>query len=124
MATVLIADDSRVQQQQMRNWLTDAGHKVISALDCFQAWNVAVTTPIDGMILDLNMPAGNGIDVLKRLKSSWKTSQIPVLVVTGNEADYEPLTKSMGAVEYLRKPLSFETFSAGLSKLIPATILQ
>lgn len=119
MATVLVADDSRVQVQLIATWLREAGYTVVLAMDCMQAWSVAVTTPPDAMVLDLNMPAGSGIEVLRKLKSSFKTSQIPVLIVSGNNTNFEPLVKSMGAAGYLQKPLRFEDFSSAMTKLLP-----
>lgn len=119
MATVLVADDSRVQVQLIATWLREAGYTVVLAMDCMQAWSVAVTTPPDAMVLDLNMPAGSGIEVLRKLKSSFKTSQIPVLIVSGNSTNFEPLLKSMGAAAYLQKPLRFEDFSSAMTKLLP-----
>jgi CheY-like chemotaxis protein len=119
MATVLIADDSRVQLQLLTTWLRDAGYTVMAAMDCMQAWSVAVTTPPDAMVLDLNMPAGSGIEVLRKMKSSYKTAQIPVLVVTGSIANLESVARGMGAVGYLNKPVSFEQFSSEMAKLLP-----
>ncbi len=119
MATVLIADDSRVQVQQMSYWLKDYGCKVLSAMDALQAVKKAEQTCPDAIILDLSMPAGSGITVLRELKSSRKTSRIPVLVVSGNSVSMEPLVRSMGAVGYLQKPLTLETFSSVLTELLP-----
>lgn len=119
MATVLIADDSRIQVQQMSYWLKDHGCKVVSAMDALQAVKKAEQTCPDAIILDLNMPAGSGITVLRELKSSQKTSRIPVLIVTGNSTSMEPLVRSMGAVGYLKKPVTFEKFSSVLSELLP-----
>lgn len=121
MATVLIADDSRVQVQQMSYWLSDIGCKVISASDALQAVKKAVQTTPDAIILDLNMPAGSGITVLRELKSSIKTSRIPVLVVSGSAVSMEPLVRSMGAVGYLQKPVTVEQFTSALGPLLPTT---
>lgn len=121
MATVLIADDSKVQVQQMSYWLQDIGCKVVSAMDAYQAVRKAAQTTPDAIILDLNMPAGSGITVLRELKSSLKTSRIPVLVVSGSAVSMEPLVRSMGAIGYLKKPVSYEEFSAALGQMLPVS---
>ncbi len=118
--TVLIADDSRVQVQQMSYWLSDFGCKVVSASDALQAVKKAKQTTPDAIILDLNMPAGSGITVLRELKSSLKTSRIPVLVVSGSEVSMEPLVRSMGAVGYLKKPVTVEQFTAAMGQMLPS----
>ncbi len=120
MATVLIADDSKIQVQQLSYWLKDFGFSVVSAADALQAVKKASQTFPDAIILDLNMPAGSGITVLRELKSSIKTSRIPVLVVSGSAVSMEPLVRSMGAVGYLQKPLTYETFFAALTQMLSA----
>jgi DNA-binding response OmpR family regulator len=120
MATVLVADDSKVQLHLLATWLREAGYNVIAAMDCMQAWSAAVRNPPDAVVLDLNMPGGSGVDVLKKIKSSLRTAHIPVLVVTANDSELEPLLKSIGAAEYLKKPVDFEQLAIVMKKLIPS----
>ena len=118
-ATILIADDSRVHVQLLTGWLQDLGLKVIAAFDAIQAWVTAMRTQPNMIILDINMPGGSGIEVLKRLKNSTKTRDIPVLVISGNAGpDTRDLVKRLGAVELLEKPLSCEALCAILSPLV------
>jgi CheY-like chemotaxis protein len=71
------------------------------------------------IILDINMPGGSGIEVLKRLKNSTKTRDIPVLVISGNAGpDIRDLVKRLGAVELLQKPLNGEALCAIVSPLV------
>ena len=68
------------------------------------------------IILDINMPGGSGIEVLKRLKNSTKTRDIPVLVISGNAGpQIRDLVKRLGAVELLQKPLTCEALCAIVS---------
>ena len=102
MATVPIADDSRVHVQLLTGWLQDLGLEVIATFDAIQAWVTALRTQPNMIILDINMPGGSGIEVLKRLKNSTKTRDIPVLVISGNAGpDIRDLVKRLGAVELL-----------------------
>jgi len=60
----------------------------------------------DAIVLDINMPAGSGIEVLKKLRMSIKTQQIPVVVVTGtSDAELERMARELGAAEFLHKPV-------------------
>jgi PAS domain S-box-containing protein len=64
----------------------------------FQAWMMGIRSQPDAIILDINMPGGSGIDVLKRLKTSTKTKHIPVLVVSGSGgSEMKNLVKRLGA---------------------------
>jgi CheY-like chemotaxis protein len=119
MATILIADDSRVHVQLLTGWLQDLGLEVIATFDAIQAWVTAMRTQPDMIILDINMPGGSGIDVLKRLKNAAKTRDIPVLVISGNAGpDMRDLAKRLGAVELLEKPLNCEALCAIVSHLV------
>jgi CheY-like chemotaxis protein len=81
MSKILVADDSRFQVALLTAALEQRGFEVVVALDGMQAGMVALRTSPDAIVLDINMPGGSGIEVLKRLKRSTKTQRIPVVVV-------------------------------------------
>ncbi|MGB0033473.1 MAG: response regulator, partial [Candidatus Sulfotelmatobacter sp.] len=83
MPKILIADDSRLYVHLISGWIQDRGFEVVVASDAIQAFVMATQHRPDAVILDISMPGGSGIDVLKKLKLSTKTKHIPVLVVTG-----------------------------------------
>ena len=80
------------------------------AYDAMQALMFAIRPPIPALIiLDINMPGGTGIEALRKLKLSAKTSTIPVIVLSGNtDADVPQQVKSLGAEEFLAKPIDPE----------------
>src|SRR5690349_8146548 len=105
MAKVLIADDSRVHIHLLTSWLEDEGFEVIPAFDAVQAWMCVTRNQPDVVVLDINMPGGSGIDVLKRLKLSAKTNRIPVVIISGNAGvDMRDFVQRLGAAELLQKP--------------------
>src|SRR5438045_4556044 len=106
MPTVLIADDSRVYVHQVSGWLQDKGAETIAAFDALQAWIFALRVRPDAIILDVSLPAGSGLEVLKRLKASTKTHHIPVIVISGSGGpETRDLVKRLGGEEFLQKPL-------------------
>ncbi len=103
---ILIADDSRVQVHALSTCLADRGFEIIVAMDALQAWTTALRSAPDAIVLDINMPAGSGAEVLKRLKHSAKTQHIPVVVISGNdEPDLKKEVTSLGASAFLPKPV-------------------
>jgi two-component system, OmpR family, response regulator len=84
MAKILIADDSRFQVQLLATALKQKGHEITVAQDTVQAGMLALRFLPDVMILDINMPGGSGVEVLKRLRRSTRTQDILVIVVSGN----------------------------------------
>jgi DNA-binding response OmpR family regulator len=118
MPKILVAEDSPVQIELLRNALQDKGFEVLVAKDALQAGIAARRFTPHAIVLDINLPGGSGIEVLKRLKSAEKTSQIPVVVVTGNE---KPETRreamKMGAADFFVKPVDLEKLTTLLAEL-------
>ena len=103
---VLLADDDRVLTHLLSSRLRAKGAETIVAHDAMQAFMSAMKSPPDVIVLDVQMPGGTGLAALNRLKQSAKTSQIPVVVLTGS-VDLEAAAsfKALGATEFLRKPV-------------------
>jgi two-component system response regulator len=66
----------------------------------------------DLILLDLNMPRKNGIEVLDEIKSDPNLSLIPIVVLTTSEAE-EDIVRAykLHANAYITKPVDFEQFS-------------
>ncbi len=106
---VLVADDDEVLTFLFRSALQGRGWEVDVAMDAMQALMFAVRTPPDAIVLDINMPGGNGTAALKRLKSSSRTSGIPVVVVSGTLDPAMPETvRALGAEEFMQKPIDLD----------------
>ena len=119
MAKILIADDSRFQGQLLASFLSPKGFEVVFALDALQAWTAALRSAPQLILLDINMPGGTGIEVLKRMKISSKTQHIPVIVVSGEENPAtESLARSLGAVDFLHKPVEQEELCAAVERAL------
>ena len=119
MPKILIADDSRVQIHIFSAFLAAKGFTVAVAVDALQAWMSALREMPDAIVLDVNMPAGSGIDVLRKLGMSIKTQHIPVVVVTGtSDPETERKARELGAAEFLHKPVDPGQLHAILARLL------
>jgi CheY-like chemotaxis protein len=115
MPKILIADDSRFQRQLLASFLGPKGFEAVFAADALQAWMAALRSQPQLILLDIQMPGGTGIEVLKRLRMSTRTQHIPVIVVSGEENPAtESMARSLGAVDYLRKPVEEEQLCAAV----------
>jgi CheY-like chemotaxis protein len=125
MAKILIADDSRFQVQLMTSCLAPRGFVVVSAGDALQTWMKALREKPEAIVLDINMPGGTGIEVLKRLRISDKTRHIPVVVVSGSsEPNIETAVKNLGAHDFLHKPVDPDQLCEMLSRLLNPPVPQ
>ena len=119
---VLVVDDSRFQVQMLKMALEERGFEVLVALDTAQAGMFALHHIPQAIVLDINMPGGSGIDVLKRLKHSTKTQKIPVIVVSGNEdPDIKNVALQLGAKLFLAKPVDAGQLSRAIDRLLTPT---
>ena len=106
---ILVADDDKVHVHLLTTLLKKRGYAVAVAYDGLQAWSTALRTKPDAIILDIHMPAGTGFEVLRKLKTSTKTSQIPVIVVSGSVNDDEVVAiETLGSDRFVRKPADLD----------------
>lgn len=80
------------------------------ALQYLERWEKGEPTPIV-ILLDLNMPKVNGLEVLEKLKSHPEFKNIPVVILT-TSSESSDLQKAyhLGVNSYIVKPVSFENF--------------
>jgi two-component system response regulator len=70
------------------------------------------------VLLDIQMPKVNGIEVLQKIKSDPKTSSIPVVVLTSSRENPDiQKCYSLGANSYIVKPVNFEGFAEAIKNL-------
>ncbi len=63
------------------------------------------------ILLDLNLPKVDGLQVLERLRSEPRTKHVPVVVLTSSNQEQDMLRSyDLGANSYVRKPVDFEQF--------------
>jgi len=70
------------------------------------------------VLLDLNLPKVNGIDVLKRIRADARTLTLPVVILTSSTQERDRLAAYRGfANSYIRKPVDFDQFTAAVQQL-------
>ncbi len=70
------------------------------------------------VLLDLNLPKINGLEVLKEIRSRERTRLLPVVILTTSNEDRDRIESyRLGANSYIRKPVDFEQFSDAIRQL-------
>jgi two-component system, chemotaxis family, chemotaxis protein CheY len=106
VTTILIVDDSATMRRMVMASLGRLdGVDFLEAGNGLEAIEQLALSPVDLMILDLNMPDMHGLDVLRFLSRHDAYSRIPVIVLTtrGDEESHETVLAA-GAALYLTKP--------------------
>jgi CheY-like chemotaxis protein len=103
---ILIVDDEPAILIVSRRRLEANGYEVITAESGKEGIEKAVTCEPDLVLLDIIMPGLDGYEVCRRLKSSEKTREIPVIIFTASSPQDDSGEKAIefGAVGYLTKP--------------------
>jgi two-component system KDP operon response regulator KdpE len=100
--SILVIEDEPQMRKFLRASLTSHGFRVVEAGTARDGESLATTNAPDLVLLDLGLPDGDGIDLVRRLRE-W--SRVPILVVSarGREAD-KVVALDAGADDYLTKP--------------------
>ena len=104
---ILIVDDTKANILILENLLNE-DYDVNSAFNGVDALDIASGAEIpDLILLDIMMPEMDGYEVCRRLKKDIATRDIPVIFVTAlTDVDDEARGLSLGAVDYITKPLN------------------
>jgi two-component system response regulator len=70
------------------------------------------------VLLDLNLPKLNGLEVLRRLRSDDRTRRLPVVILTSSVEEQDRINGyDLGANSYVRKPVDFKQFNEATRQL-------
>ena len=104
MKTVLVVDDELKITRLLRDYLQQAGFRVVTAADGLAALAVARTERPDMIVLDLGLPGLDGLDVTRALR---KSSDVPIIMLTARAEEADRIVGlEIGADDYLVKPFS------------------
>ncbi len=102
---ILIADDEKDIRSLLRTRLEFEGYSVIEAVDGLEAVRLAQEESPDLIVLDVMMPQLDGVEVCNRLRASFTTRHIPVIMVTAKAGKDDKLKGlGRGANDYVTKP--------------------
>jgi DNA-binding NarL/FixJ family response regulator len=119
MTRILVADDHELVRRGLRQILADAFPKLVlaEAADARQTLEAAEKQTYDIVLLDINMPGRNGIEVLQDLKRLHP--QLPVVVVSAfPERDYAVRAFKLGAAGYISKQSASSELVAAIHKAL------
>ncbi|MCZ6738205.1 MAG: CHASE domain-containing protein [Actinobacteria bacterium] len=116
---VLLAEDNEANRILTRDLLQVAGCNVTEATDGQTALDMARAEPPDVIVLDIQLPVVDGIEVARAIRSDDRLSDIPILAVTAL-AMHEDVDRIMaaGCDGYLAKPFTQDEFYAAMASLV------
>ncbi len=115
---ILVIEDNTDIAANLGDYLEDRGHTVDFAADGITGLHRAVVDRFDAIILDLNLPGMDGLEVCRKLRQEAH-KDTPVLMLTARDALEQKLAGfESGADDYLVKPFALQELDARLGVLL------
>jgi DNA-binding response OmpR family regulator len=114
---ILLVEDDQTLSQLVRRNLTAQGFAVDTAATLEEADGALAATSFDVVLLDLSLPDGDGLELLKKLRR--QRSNVPVIAVTARDGvDERVQGLNLGADDYIVKPFATEELVARMRAVL------
>jgi len=119
MKKILIVEDNPMNMELILDLLEFYGHNVTEAEDGIKALERLAEERFDIILLDMQLPKMDGLEVLERIKMNPSTACIPVIAVTAHAMKgSEEHFIEMGCVDYISKPIDINKFRKLIDKYL------
>ncbi len=127
MTKILMIEDDTDLQEGLAFSLKLEGYQTTCSNTCRDGLHLLNTEHFDLVLLDCNLPDGNGFDLCSQIREH---SRIPVLMLTARDTEMDEVKAlELGVDDYMRKPFSLAVLKARIKKLLqhkeqPETIVS
>jgi len=120
-ATILLVDDEDAVQKLLAFPLEQEGFRVLQARDGEEALESFAQEHVDLVVLDLMLPAVDGLEVCRRLRAR---STVPIIMLTARDDELDKVVGlELGADDYITKPFSIREFRSRVRALLRRSAL-
>lgn len=121
---ILVVEDQQSIAQNIASYMEDKGHVLDFATQGDQGLELALTNHYDLVILDLNLPVMDGLEVCKQLREQ-ASHHVPIIMLTARDSIDDKISGfTNGADDYLTKPFSLEELEVRCFALSRRHLLQ
>ncbi len=123
MQTILVVEDNATLLHSLQRGLSESGYVVATAANLKSAQGQVERELPDAVLLDLTLPDGDGMSLLRQLRE--QRSPVPILLLTARDRVSDRVSGlDAGADDYLVKPFSFDELLARLRVMLRRTTHQ
>lgn len=117
--TALVVDDSLSARRAASAVMQDAGYQVRTAIDGLEAVNMLQRFIPSVMLVDMEMPRMNGIELTAHVRDSARTKNVPVIMITSRSTEkHRRMCQDAGVNVYLTKPYSDDALIEHVQRLV------
>ena len=122
---ILLVDDDGLNRELTKLELTKKGCQIAEAASGTEALEMIQDNQFDLILLDIEMPGMNGLEVLSQLRLKYSPLQLPIIMVTANDNEHDIINAfHLGANDYLLKPLNYEISEARIRTQLSQSYLS
>lgn len=114
---ILIIEDEKELSSSIADYLIQEGYHCESATDYYSAVEKTELYDYDCILLDITLPGGNGLSILRQLKANHKMDGV-LIISAKNSLDDRVAGLQLGADDYLSKPFHLSELSARIAAVI------
>src|SRR5687767_5814293 len=117
---ILLVDDNRGSLLAYRTILEDLHQHLVCVDSGEEALRHLLETEFDLVLLDVRMPGMDGFEVAEMMRARKKSENTPILFLTAQDSSPEDIKRafSLGAIDYLAKPISSEELRAKVAQIL------
>jgi chemosensory pili system protein ChpA (sensor histidine kinase/response regulator) len=117
----LIVDDSLSARRSLAEFVKDLGYQILTAKDGIEAIDVLDSKTPDIMLVDLEMPRMNGVELTAHVRADEKIHEMPIIMITSRTTEkHQSMANSAGVNVYLTKPFSEDILMEHINDLYRA----
>ncbi|MBU6504234.1 MAG: phosphate regulon transcriptional regulator PhoB [Betaproteobacteria bacterium] len=118
-ASILVVEDEAAIQEMIALNLNQAGHEPLLAANAQEALDQVRESLPDLMLVDWMLPGLSGVDLVRRLRASERTQNIPIIMLTARAEEADKLMGlESGADDYITKPFSIRELNARIKAVL------
>ncbi len=122
METILVIEDDEGLSRGICFALDKEGYRVLVSKNLSQGDQQFHSNLVDLVLLDLNLPDGDGLEFCKEIR---KASSLPIIILTARDLETdEVIGFESGADDYITKPFSLSVLKARISALLRRSLVQ
>ncbi|MCU0428985.1 MAG: response regulator transcription factor [Cytophagaceae bacterium] len=114
---ILIIEDEKELRKSIVTYLSDLGYICESAATCKEAQDKVNDYSYDCILIDINLPDGSGLEVLKSIKKEKKQTGV-IIISANNSLDDKIEGLELGSDDYLTKPFHLSELNARIKSVI------
>ena len=120
LASILMVDDARFFRELMADLLKERVVNLLTADSAEEAWRTLQKNSVDLLIVDINLPDKNGLDLIREIRAEQKFAELPILCISGVYRKDDDAMKAIraGADDFISKSFKPHELNERIDKLL------